>query len=66
MIICIRRGRIEKALCLAVDLGAWDLFVDARCAASRRHLEHLADEAATLAATYATQTHGRPLIKFSP
>lgn len=49
----LRRGRIEKALSLAVDLMAWDLFVDARWAAHRRNLHALAHEAATLAQQHA-------------
>ncbi|XP_049868559.1 WD repeat-containing and planar cell polarity effector protein fritz isoform X4 [Pectinophora gossypiella] len=49
----LRRGRVEKALSLAVDLADWDLFVDARCAAARRALPALAHEAAALAAHYA-------------
>ncbi|RVE46152.1 hypothetical protein evm_009226 [Chilo suppressalis] len=52
----LRRGRIEKALSLAVDLRAWDLFVDARWAASRRGLPELADEASALVAQYAPET----------
>ncbi|XP_028174973.1 WD repeat-containing and planar cell polarity effector protein fritz isoform X1 [Ostrinia furnacalis] len=54
----LRRGRIEKALSLAVDLRAWDLFADARWAAARKNLPHLADEAAALADHYAGE--GRP------
>ncbi|CAG9785503.1 unnamed protein product [Diatraea saccharalis] len=49
----LRRGRIEKALSLAVDLRAWDLFVDARWSASRRGLASLADEATALLEHYA-------------
>ncbi|XP_046962603.1 WD repeat-containing and planar cell polarity effector protein fritz isoform X1 [Vanessa cardui] len=49
----VRRGHIEKALSLAVDLEAWDLFADARWAAKRLNLSHLAEEAANCAAYYA-------------
>ncbi|XP_039751509.1 WD repeat-containing and planar cell polarity effector protein fritz [Pararge aegeria] len=49
----LRRGRIEKALSLAVDLAAWDLFVDARWAAKKHNLPHLVEEASTCAAHYA-------------
>lgn len=52
------RGRIEKALSLAVDLSCWDLFCDARWAASRRALPALATEAASLALHYADLDHG--------
>ncbi|KAJ8730867.1 hypothetical protein PYW08_002280 [Mythimna loreyi] len=52
----LRRGRIEKALSLAVDLAAWDLFMDARWAAARRALADLASEAAALALHYADNT----------
>lgn len=48
-----RRGRIEKALSLAVDLAAWDLFADARWAANKHNLPHLAEEAGACAAHYA-------------
>ncbi|KAL0880755.1 hypothetical protein ABMA27_001962 [Loxostege sticticalis] len=51
----LRRGRIEKALSLAVDLRAWDLAADARWAAARRALPHLANEAAALADHYAAE-----------
>ncbi|KAL4715506.1 hypothetical protein ACJJTC_009132 [Scirpophaga incertulas] len=44
-----RRGRVEKALSLAVDLRAWDLFADARWAAEAMHQPHLAQEALELA-----------------
>lgn len=54
----LRRGRIEKALSLAVDLSCWDLFCDARWAASRRALPALATEAASLALHYADLDHG--------
>lgn len=49
---CDRRGRLEKALSLGVDLCAWDLFCDARWAARARALSPLAEEAAALADTY--------------
>ncbi|XP_013180111.1 PREDICTED: WD repeat-containing and planar cell polarity effector protein fritz isoform X1 [Papilio xuthus] len=49
----LRRGRIEKALSLAVDLSAWDLFADARWAARRAGQPHLAREAARAAHHYA-------------
>ncbi|CAH2108206.1 unnamed protein product [Euphydryas editha] len=49
----LRRGQIEKALSLAVDLEAWDLFADAKWAAKRLNLSHLAEEAANCAAYYA-------------
>ncbi|OWR48275.1 WD repeat-containing protein C2orf86, partial [Danaus plexippus plexippus] len=49
----LRRGRIEKALSLAVDLAAWDLFVDARWAAKRQGLQHLVEEASSCATHYA-------------
>ncbi|KPJ12037.1 WD repeat-containing and planar cell polarity effector protein fritz [Papilio machaon] len=49
----LRRGRIEKALSLAVDLSAWDLFADARWAATRAGVQHLAREAARAAHHYA-------------
>ncbi|XP_052739398.1 WD repeat-containing and planar cell polarity effector protein fritz [Bicyclus anynana] len=49
----LRRGRIEKALSLAVDLAAWDLFVDARWAAKKHNLPQLVEEATTCAAHYA-------------
>ncbi|KAH9635580.1 hypothetical protein HF086_003194 [Spodoptera exigua] len=54
----LRRGRIEKALSLAVDLSCWDLFCDARWAATRRALPALATEAASLALHYADLDHG--------
>ncbi|XP_050673830.1 WD repeat-containing and planar cell polarity effector protein fritz isoform X1 [Leptidea sinapis] len=49
----LRRGRIETAMSLAVELEAWDLFMDARWAASRAGLEDLAREAAACVAHYA-------------
>ncbi|XP_004925601.2 WD repeat-containing and planar cell polarity effector protein fritz isoform X2 [Bombyx mori] len=41
----LRRGRVEKALSLGVELAAWDLFRDARWAAARRapRLQHEAE-----------------------
>ncbi|XP_041988271.1 WD repeat-containing and planar cell polarity effector protein fritz homolog [Aricia agestis] len=52
----LRRGRIEKALSLGVELSAWDLFADARWAAARRGLTALADEAAELARNCASDS----------
>ncbi|XP_072938588.1 WD repeat-containing and planar cell polarity effector protein fritz homolog [Epargyreus clarus] len=49
----LRRGRVEKALCLGVDVCAWDLFADARWAATRRALPRLAAEAAAAARHHA-------------
>ncbi|KAI5638886.1 WD repeat-containing and planar cell polarity effector protein fritz domain-containing protein [Phthorimaea operculella] len=49
----LRRGRIEKAMSLAVDLADWDLFADAGWAAARQGQQALADEATSLAAHYA-------------
>ncbi|CAB3223679.1 unnamed protein product [Arctia plantaginis] len=49
----LRRGRVEKALSLAVDLAAWDLFTDTRWAASRLGLTSLAREAKALAQHHA-------------
>ncbi|XP_068632504.1 WD repeat-containing and planar cell polarity effector protein fritz [Battus philenor] len=49
----LRRGRIEKAMSLAVDLAAWDLFADARWAAQRLGLAQLAQEASRAARHYA-------------
>ncbi|CAG4971772.1 unnamed protein product [Parnassius apollo] len=49
----LRRGRIEKAMSLGVDLAAWDLFADARWAAQRRGLAQLSREAARTALHYA-------------
>ncbi|KAM3964286.1 WD repeat-containing and planar cell polarity effector protein fritz [Aphomia sociella] len=49
----LRRGRLETALSLAVELAAWDLCSDTRAAAARRRLRALHDEAALLAAHYA-------------
>ncbi|CAH2076261.1 unnamed protein product, partial [Iphiclides podalirius] len=49
----LRRGRIEKALSLAVDLAAWDLFADVRWAAMRASQPHLVREAARAARHYA-------------
>ncbi|XP_061703964.1 WD repeat-containing and planar cell polarity effector protein fritz isoform X1 [Cydia pomonella] len=46
----LRRGRVEKALSLCVDLAAWDLCMDARWAAARAAQPALAAEAAALAA----------------
>ncbi|CAH0581223.1 unnamed protein product [Chrysodeixis includens] len=48
----LRRGRVEKALSLAVELRAADVCCDARWAARRRALPQLEQEAATLAAHY--------------
>ncbi|GBP22767.1 WD repeat-containing and planar cell polarity effector protein fritz homolog [Eumeta japonica] len=45
----LRRGRMDKALSLAVELDACDLFADARWAAARAGLRALADEAHALA-----------------
>ncbi|CAK1540450.1 unnamed protein product [Leptosia nina] len=52
----LRRGRIEKAMSLAVELEAWDLFSDAQWAAMRTGQRHLAQEAASLAAHYAPRS----------
>nr|XP_021183634.2 WD repeat-containing and planar cell polarity effector protein fritz homolog [Helicoverpa armigera] len=49
----LRRGRVEKALSLAVDLRACDLFRDAQCGAARRGHAQLAQEAAALAREHA-------------
>lgn len=54
-----RRGRVEKALSLAVSLRAADACCDARWAARRRALPALEAEAAALAARYRPRT-GRP------
>ena len=61
-----RRGRIEKALSLAVDLSAWDLFCDARWAAERRALTALATEAASLALHYADNAPGWYTFIYKP
>ncbi|XP_063621770.1 WD repeat-containing and planar cell polarity effector protein fritz isoform X1 [Cydia splendana] len=47
----LRRGRVEKALSLCVDLAAWDLCMDARWAATRAGQPALAAEAIALATT---------------
>lgn len=44
---------MDKALSLAVDLGAWDLFTDARWAALRVGNRAIAEEAHALALDYA-------------
>ncbi|XP_075974246.1 WD repeat-containing and planar cell polarity effector protein fritz isoform X2 [Anticarsia gemmatalis] len=54
----LRRGRVEKALSLGVDLAAWDLFADVRWAARRLQLHHLTHEAAALAASHAAAHSG--------
>ncbi|XP_045495227.1 WD repeat-containing and planar cell polarity effector protein fritz isoform X1 [Colias croceus] len=53
----LRRGRIEKAMSLAVELEAWDLFADAQWAATRARQHQLAQEAAACATHYAPRTH---------
>lgn len=49
----LRRGRLDKALSLAVDLCDWDLFADARWMALRCGRQAIADEAQSLALQYA-------------
>ncbi|XP_047509234.1 WD repeat-containing and planar cell polarity effector protein fritz isoform X1 [Pieris napi] len=53
----LRRGRIEKAMSLGVELEAWDLFADAQWAATRVRQHHLAQEAAACVTHYAPLTN---------